>query len=258
MIACVGVVASIHSMAAFATAPIEHYVGTAFDDRGRELYTESHWISGVAGSGKRLVLFHCPDGKAFARKHITDGSNEEAPLFELDDGRYGYREGVRLASNGKQEVFVRRTTDESEKAALLESAPRLVVDAGFDRFIANHWDALVSGQKQKVEFLVPSRLRSYSFQLSPLGTDQIDGMPVQRFRLELDAWFGFALPAIDMAYSADTKAIREYTGVSNIRDNNAKNLKVRIEFPAAGEPASVDAQSLAEAEAAPLDGRCTL
>lgn len=246
------------SVSAFANVPITHYVGTAFDQTGHELYTESHWISRNAGETERLILFRCPDGKAFARKRVEDAGHAESPLFELDDSRYGYREGVRIASNGKREVFVRRGTGQTEQTALLESVPRLVVDAGFDRFIATHWNALAAGKKQRVEFLLPSRLRTYSFMLSPRGADQIDGKPVLRFRLELDAWFGFALPSIDMAYSTDTKAIREYTGVSNIRGSDGKNLNVHIEFPPTTLSADVDPQSLAAAEATRLDGRCTL
>ena len=57
--------------------------------------------------------------------------------------------------------------------------------------------------------------------LKPVGADQIDGMSVQRFRLELDSWFGFALPSIHMAYASDTRALREYSGISNIRDTMA-------------------------------------
>ncbi|MEP6880735.1 MAG: hypothetical protein ABI866_02015 [Dokdonella sp.] len=258
LIACGLFAASLHSTAAFANAPIQHYVGTAYDAQGRELYTESHWTSGQPGKEERLILFQCPDGKAFARKHVEDAGHAQTPLFELDDSRVGYREGVRLAANGAREVFVRRNATQSEQTASLESVPGLVVDAGFDRFVLDNWDALVSGQNQKVEFLLPSKLRTYTFELSPTGTDEIDGTPVQRFRLELDAWFGFALPPIDMAYSRDSKSIREYTGVSNIRDNDGKNLKVRIEFPEAGNAGIVDAQSLVQAGATRLDGRCTL
>jgi len=81
---------------------------------------------------------------------------------------------------------------------------------------------------------------------------------VQRFRLELDAWFGFAVPSIDIAYVSETKSIREYAGVSNIRDNNGKNLRVRIEFPPAARSNNAVLQKLAAAETARLDGECAL
>ncbi|HPG94750.1 MAG TPA: hypothetical protein PLR28_09380 [Dokdonella sp.] len=241
-----------------AHAPIEHYEGTAFDPAGRALYTESHWNRGSADDNTRVILFKCPDGKAFARKHVEDAGEAQAPLFELDDHRSGYREGVRKAANGKREVFVRRSRDQPEQTALIASKPGLVIDAGFDRFIVRHWDELVAGGKQRVEFLLPSRMRTYSFVLNPLGADSIDGVPVQRFRLELDAWFRFVVPSIDVAYASDTKFIREYAGVSNIRDNRGRNLRVRIDFPPASRSSNASAQDLAAAETIRLGGDCML
>ena len=241
-----------------ASSGVEHYIGTAYDSNGRELYSESHWSTIDGGETRRLILFTCPDGKPFARKHVEDAGQALAPLFELDDARYGYREGVRLDASGKREVFVRRKSGQPEQNATVPMMPGLVVDAGFDRFIVAHWDSLLAGEQHKVEFLLPSRLRTYSFVLTPTGASKIDGTPVQRFRLELDSWFSFALPAINMAYASDTKALREYSGISNIRDNEGKNLKVRIEFPPTARLQNADAQALAAAEGASLDGQCRL
>jgi hypothetical protein len=246
------------SASTIASVPVRHHVGTAFDSAGNMLYTESHWISGIPDHGKRLILFNCPDGKAFARKRIEDSGEALAPLFELVDNRFGYREGVRIAANGKREVFVRRSHRQPEQTALLESVPQLVIDAGFDAFILRQWDELVAGKGQAVEFLLPSRLRSYAFVVSRLGSERIDGVAVQRFRLQLDAWFGFALPSIEMAYDSKTRAIREYTGVSNIRDSKGNNLRVRIEFPPAARSLDSDPMMMAAAAAAELDGQCEL
>ena len=243
---------------AWAEPSISYYQGTAFNAAGRELYTESHWNEGASGEATRLTLFSCPDGKAFARKQVEDAGQAETPLFELDDGRYGYREGVRVDAQGQREVFVRRRLGQTEKSALVESMPRMVIDAGFDHFIVTHWDALVAGERQRVEFLLPSRLRTYPFVLIPLAADEIDGTPVQRFRLELDSWFSFALPSINIAYSSATKTIRQYSGVSNIRDQAGKNLKVRVEYLPIAPSNPGDSQALATARLTPLDGRCKL
>lgn len=243
---------------AFASAPIEHYVGTAFDSNGLELYTESHWVIGEAGDSKRLILFSCPDGQAFARKSIDDAGHAQAPLFQLDDARTGYREGVRLAESGAREVFVRRRSGQSEQRALLETIPQLVIDAGFDWFVLEHWDELAAGTSLKVEFLLPSRLRSYSFVLRPLGEVLIGGTPALRFELALDAWFGFAVPSAHLAYAKQGKSILEYAGISNIRGGNGRNLKVRIEFAPADRSVDPDPEPLAAARGASLDGRCDL
>jgi hypothetical protein len=244
--------------AAVSTTNVEHYVGTAYDTSGRKLYTESHWISGTPGWRELLVLFKCPDGQPFARKQVREMGLAQAPSFTLEDARTGYQEGVRESKGGAREVFVRGIGDQPEKSALLKSLPGLVVDAGFDSFIREHWDALATGARQHLDFLVPSRLQTYPFTLSLIEDDLIDGSSVRRFLLKLDTWYAFAIPSISFAYSVDSKTILEYRGTSNIRDHNGKSLNVRIEFSSRFQKTMVDAQFLADAKVARLDGACTL
>jgi hypothetical protein len=243
--------------AATTSPDVEHYVGTAYDMSGRALYTESHWISGAPGERELWVLFKCPDGKAFARKQVREAGLAQAPSFTLEDGRSGYQEGVRENRSGAREVFVRESEGQPEKSALLKSSPGLVVDAGFDSFIREHWDALATGARQHLDFLVPSRLRSYPFSLSLVRDDVIGGLRVRRFLLELDTWYGFAIPPIRFAYVLDSRTILEYQGTSNMRDHVGKSLNVRIEFPSHSRK-TIDAPPLADIKAARLDGSCTL
>ena len=84
------------SLVAFTTAsiglastPVEHSTGTAYDAKGRALYTETHWSTVDGGETRRLVLFTCADGKPFARKQVNDAGQPLAPLFALDDARFG-------------------------------------------------------------------------------------------------------------------------------------------------------------------------
>lgn len=255
-----GLILSLSGHASLAPARVEHYVGTAYDVAGRVLYTESHWIRGSSGARELLVMFRCPDGRPFARKTVREAGHADAkaPSFLLEDARTGYREGVREDDGGGREVFVRRGAAEAERSAPMTPLPELVVDAGFDSFIREHWNSLAAGKPQRFEFLLPSRLQAYPFSLSKTADDVIDGTPVRRFRLQLDAWYAFAVPAISLAYERDSKRIREYTGVSNIRDGTGKSLKVRIEFPPGARETVRDADQLDALEAANLDGTCAL
>jgi hypothetical protein len=253
-----GIAGSLPGHAGLAPARVEHYVGTAYDTSGRLLYTESHWIRGDSGARELLVLFSCPNGRPFARKKVREAGFKQAPSFLLEDARSGYREGVREGASGKREVFVRRSADEAERSAPVTRLPGLVIDAGFNSFIHKHWDTLGTGTPQHFEFLLPSRLQAYPFRLSEIGDDLIDGTPVRRFRLQLDAWYAFAIPAISLAYDRDSKRIREYTGASNIRDAAGKSLQVRIEFPDNARETVPDLRRLDELEATNLDGTCAL
>lgn len=235
---------------------VERYEGTAFDTRGRELYRESHYLSGAEGARNRLVLYLCPDGKAFARKRVDENGRPEAPLFELEDARTSYREGVRLAADGKAQVFVQSGASALERQSSMALGEHTVIDAGVDAFIRANWDVIRPGNRAELDFLVPSRLDTVAFVVSDRGDQAIGSAPVRRFRLELGAWYGFALPSIDIAYDARTRALREYSGVANIRDSAGSNLTVRIAFPSTPpQPSTLDL--LARAERAPLDGRCS-
>lgn len=238
-------------------ANIERYEGIAYDAKGRELYRESHWLTGDYGSRELVVLFQCPDSKAFARKHVRETGKPEAPSFELEDGRVGYREGVRTRMDAHREVFVQRSSNQAEQHAPLVEKPGLVLDAGFDTFIRNRWDALGT-RKQNLDFLVPSRLGTVPFAVRQLDDGTLDGRPTRRFRLELNAWYSFAIPSIDVAYDRTTRALREYRGIANIRDSAGKNLTVRIDFPPEARTGNADRRSLDSANAAKLDGTCKL
>ena len=242
---------------AFAKSPIEHYVGTAYDMAGRKLYTESHWISESLGQRELLVVFQCPDGAPFARKHVRETGLPQAPSFDLEDARTGFAEGVR-DGGGSREVFFRSAEGQPEKSAAIDPGRGLVIDAGLDSFIRAHWDGLATGSRQRVDFLVPSRLRAYPFTLSLMDEALKDAKPVRRFLLALDTWYAFAVPPIILTYTTETKTIREYHGLANVRDHNGKSLSVRIDYAAPSNANVTDLKSMVEAGAARLDGRCIL
>lgn len=236
-----------------AMASVTHYEGTAFDARGRILYREAHWLR---EDGSRLVLYRCPDGLAFARKRVDARALAQAPDFALEDGRSRYREGVRSSGSAQREVFVVPRDGGAEHRATLSTGRDTVIDAGFDAFIRAHWDALDPHKEIGLDFLVPSRLETIGFVARRLDDGTLDGTPVRRFRLQLGAWYAFAVPAIDVAYEAATGRLREYRGIANIRDDEGRNLAVRIDFPHAADEA--DPRAFDSALNAPLDGRCAL
>jgi hypothetical protein len=236
---------------------IERYEGIAHDAAGHVVYRESHWLSGLSPTRDLLVLFRCPDGRPFARKQVQESGRPLAPSFELDDVRFGYREGVRARVDGQREIHIRRRTDEPEKVAVLDDTPGLVIDAGIDAYIKANWDALVDGQSRSMPFVVPSRLRTYVFRIARVDGAARSADTRHRFRLEIDAWYAFAIDSIDMVYDAKTQRLSEYVGIANVRNQAGKSLVVRIDFP----PRRVHDVALAERDAAlaaPLDGRCVL
>ncbi|MGN6282603.1 hypothetical protein [Frateuria sp.] len=242
--------------AAFGATPAVHLQARAYADDGRLLYRESHWVFATPEGRTRLVLYRCPDGEPFARKWVRDHGQPTSPDFELEDARRGYREGVRRRADGRREVFVRRDTGSAGRSALLDDAPAPVIDAGFDAFLRAHWN-LAPDASLGVPFLLPSRLGTLDFKVRRLPDQVIDGRPERRFRLGLDSLIGFALPHLDVAYDARSRALRRFRGIANIRDVEGRNLSVRIDF-APPEPIDNASATVQDAARQPLTGRCPL
>lgn len=211
------------------------YEGTAYDLRtGALLYRELHVVARADdGRGTRTVLYRCPGGEAFARKHVEYGADPTSPVFDLIDRRLGYREGVRRGADG-YEVYVQTAPDRPERRAPLPRIEGLVADAGFDDFVKRNWDALMAGQTQRFPFLVPSTLEAIEFKVRKHGEIEVDGEAASVIRLSLGAWYAFLLPHIDVVYLNRSRSLRRFSGISNVRDLDGDNYRVRIEFPTAG------------------------
>jgi hypothetical protein len=227
------------------------YSGTATALRtDKFLYREQHFLSNRDGKlAERLVLYSCRNGAPFARKIVSD-VDPLVPDFVLEDTSNGMREGIRSNGNGR-EVFFRAATNDAEKAAPLPKVSGLVADSGFDEFVHVSWESLTSGKSVYLHFLIPSRLDDMGFKIDPLRSDQIDGVPVQVFRLKLSGILGWFLPGIDTYYGAQDHRLMHYVGLSDLRDTAGDNFKVDIQFdPKDRKPASND--DVEKARAAPL------
>jgi hypothetical protein len=229
----------------------QHYEGTAYSlPEGKIAYREEHWIDEQRGIVERLVLYKCADGRPFARKKVIGPAGSAVPDFELIDGRDGYREGVR-SRDGHREVFVQER-GAPEKSARLPETPGAVIDAGFDTFVRGHWKQLGEPREVPVPFLIPSRLKYMDLSLAGAGATRENGEDLRLLRMKVDAWYGFVAPTLELTYTADRR-LRRFEGISNVRDAAGKNQKVRIEFPLAATPASMEA---AAAAALPLAKNC--
>jgi hypothetical protein len=254
-LACVAAPAAAQSVAPPPVVP-ETYEALAYDLKtGSLLYRELHRVERTAdGSGRRTVLYRCPGGEPFARKVVDYGDDPTSPVFELIDRRLGYREGVREGAAG-YEVFVQESSDEAEETAPLPRIEGLVADAGFDDFVKRNWDALLAGETQRFPFLVPSTLDAIEFKVRKHDEIVIGGETATVIRLSLGAWYAFLLPHIDVVYANETRQLRQFSGISNVRDLDGDNYKVRIEFPAPGQGADPVALAAVPVDA-PLVGSC--
>lgn len=220
-------------------------------DGKRLLYRETHWTT-TGPKPERWVVYQCADGQAFARKRVIAAATPAAPDFALEDARDGYREGVRGVA-GARSVFV-RAPGKPESSRALRVPDDGVIDAGFDAAVRKHWQTLASGEPLRLQFLLPSRQRFFPVRVQRVASITWNGVPAERLRMRLDAWFGFAVPEVTLVYARDSRRLLEFAGTGNVRDKGGDYPQVRIVFDKASKPAT--AQDIAAARALPLTGRC--
>jgi hypothetical protein len=237
-----------------ATTDILRQEARAYARKGEALlYRESHWRYRQDGLAYRLVLYRCPDGRAFARKTVVERASAQAPDFDFEDARDGYREGVRTGPRGRT-VYVRSSTDAAPRERSLALPTGGVIDAGFDASVRLHWDALRAGREVDQPFLLPSRMAFVPVSLRPGGGVRWSGIPAQRLTMRLDRWYGFIAPTMQLTYADADQRLLEFAGIATIRDDAGKHQDVRIVFPDPATPADTDA--LRQARATPLVRSC--
>lgn len=218
---------------------------------GRLLYRESHYVLGGAARD-RWVLYLCPDARVFARKHVQAKGQPATPDYAFDDGRDGYREGVR--SGGQTSTLYVRDGGGKDETQRLAVPADGVIDAGFDAAVRTHWDELMRGKVVRMQFLVPSRKRFYPLRVQRMGSIDWRGQRAERFRMRLDTWFGFAVPDVALVYGRDNRRLLEFNGTGNVRDRRGGNPQVRIAFDEA--PRDASRAEIAAIPRQPLSGRC--
>lgn len=217
------------------------------------LYRESHWRYRQDGDARRLVLYRCPDGRAFARKQVVERATAQAPDFDFEDARDGYREGVRSNAQGRV-VYVRPARQAAMKEQALSLPVDAVIDAGFDASVRLHWARLRAGDAVVQPFLLPSRMAFVPVRLQPRQTLQWSGIAAQRLSMRLDRWYGVVAPTMQLTYAIADQRLLEFAGIATIRDARGAHQDVRIVFPEP--PAAAEARALQQALATPLVRQC--
>ncbi len=241
--------------AAAAATDVQQQQARAYARKaGTLLYTESHWRYQEQGRDRRLVLYRCTDGRVFARKQLVERASAQAPDFDFEDARDGYREGVRSGTRGRV-VYFRASAEDALQERVLAVPADAVLDAGFDASVRAHWPRLQAGNDVSQPFLLPSRMAFVPVRLSPGPAIQWNGIDARRMTMRLDRWYGFVAPTMQLTYASADQRLLEFAGIGTIRDAAGQHQDVRIVFPAPPKPAS--AKALQDALATPLVSRCT-
>jgi hypothetical protein len=246
--------------AAQATTIYSGYEGLAYDlSSGTMLYKETHYIKRVDNVvSERVVLYRCPNNQAFGRKILNVSSGALTPEFSFNDQRTGHSEGLARVANDASKVNVRFQISGKKKLAseAIARTGKMVADAGFDEFIVQNWSALKAGTAVPLDFVVPSQLDYLGFKVKFLRTTVLDKQNASVFRLAPSGLLSLLTSGIDVTYLDADKSLRQFAGLSNIRDLSGENYEVKIDFPLNLRQTYPDAGAFDSARVSALVNRC--
>lgn len=214
-------------------------IGTAWSFDGASiLYREYHYAEDPAHDLPTRVLYRKPNDELIAEKSIDYSASVISPAISQKDYRnnsvvtteHPLDSGARLIRVGYQ-----AHDSERLRSRDVTSRDSLIVDAGFDPYVRQNWDALTGGQSVTTSFLVPARLDSVRISVSPTETEdcRAAAAPVYCFvirpagMLRMVSWF---VDPIYIAYHPESRRLKSYAGLSNLRDDAGDPVNVLIRF----------------------------
>lgn len=203
-------------------------VGEAFDLKTQKLlYREYHFLADK--NQAQRVLYKDAEGNTIAEKQIQFNHYSQ-PDIEQQNALCGeYIEVKQNVGANRLAVAYRPKEDKKIKNKTIEKSAELVIDAGFNSYVVQHWEQLLSGDVIEFHYLVPSRLRSYAFTLGPTNCDS--QQDTSCFLIKPDVWYlNLALDPIQLTYNNADKRLLRFSGLGNIADERCDYLAVDIHY----------------------------
>lgn len=217
-------------------------VGEAYSlDRGTLLYREMHFIDD--GGLDRRVMYRAPQGETLAVKVLDYRSGLATPSFSEQDLRSGE---WRMVERLEKSLLLKYRPGDHNKprhSTVAIKAP-LVIDAGFDHFIRQHWSPLLEGETLDFSFPVASRgtLMQFSLQSTRCANFQqllrsLNRQDLVCFEIRPAGWLvGFFVDPITLVYARGEQRLLVYRGLANIADGEGNEQLVEIHYHYPGVP----------------------
>jgi hypothetical protein len=205
------------------------FMGKAYDINTQQLlYQEKHLR--LFKNDQLLrdhVEYRDPQNKVFAIKWVLYHGNLSHPSFKLIDQRSKYIEAAEV-NNQKTIVNYQVPGKSSITQTTLTVPDHAVHDAGFNEVVKKNWANLQNSKTIPMQFLAPSRASYLGFVITP-AKQQTPG----KLLVSLNATnkvFKWAIGQIDLVYDAQSQQLLQFNGLTNIKNNDKKNYRARIDY----------------------------
>lgn len=192
-------------------------------------YTE--YYLGDPDSDDLRTRYYSEDGQSIAQKRLRYSVNVKHPVFEIHDFRSstGYRvqpvddrlriQTLRLLENNFQAVV------DVQEVLVVEPT---VIDAGFHRFIQQHWQSVVNGESVRFNYLQIDEAR-----LVPMVVRRIDCKQRKQLcvKVELKNYLQrLFVPPVLLTYDAISQKLLRYSGYGPLTSETGQAYAVTMNY----------------------------
>lgn len=212
------------------------YEGIAMDKNSLEfIYKEVHHE--IFNKGKHietLTYFLGKNGNEFARRELNFRSSFQKPQYLLNDKRSGLLEEVTHLGANQFYIRYRKNANSKLKEKSIYVPEPAIVDGGFNYYIKNNWDKIISDKKLVFNYLSVAFQDYFTFRIYKLDK-QTNDPNIMLLKMECKQIFlRLMMKPIFVYYDLETKRIVKYDGISNIRDLNGISYKALLNYPELG------------------------
>lgn len=210
----------------------DQFVGYAYDlDSGELQYLERHHRVFDGDNLTQMKSTYVDPQEQVIAQRSVQYQDDKVVRFELTDS-VNNRAASAVLDDGAVVVERREQDTEKEPVVLPQKTTESVIDAGFNNYVRRNWQPLLAGEVLKFYFLSTERASWVKIQLKYQGSVTEDGQEVAQFKMTAaNPVIRMLMTPIKIDYYADTKELYRYQGISNLKQENGKNYRVRIEFP---------------------------
>jgi hypothetical protein len=201
-------------------------VGNAYDRDDQKLrYQEYHYYS--ADGLDHRVEYKDSQGNLLAEKTVDYRAGAMAPSFKQQSWLYPETLAVSVQA---QQLLIQYTEGATEEKQTVKRQQPLVVDAGFDNYIREHWQPLLDGKSLEFYFPAVTRLSLVKLRVKltscsyPTESDNC-------FTINSASWLiRLLLAPIELGYDSQTRRLSRFRGLANLSDEQGKGLEVDIKY----------------------------
>ncbi|WP_273427108.1 hypothetical protein [Marinobacter sp.] len=229
--------ALICSVVSLAVMPVlaadMEFTGTAKTETGAILYQEKHRVSGTCQEGvfrpkDHQIGYHRTEAaETFASKDLAYPDSVIRPTVEFLQPDFSESLSIQYASPDTLAIEWQKPNKELKRYDVTYNQD-VVVDAGFDTLVRQHWAEVTNGESVNFRFLAPTRGEHYAFVLEPIESARVVSDHVLQIR-PTGIVLRFLVEPIILGYSADG-ALTDYYGLTNIRKNLDTNHTAHIRY----------------------------